>query len=690
MSRNDLMLEEQLSPIRIASLELLTSDEKENIVSRIATDARLSSPELDGPSKIHGPQAKPSARRKTIHQSHLQRTPSMRIQRGALTSPREIPSLCPPDIDEIHTGSPSHRLRRKRSHNAITLSNDRYLNGNVEARAANRTIHVNTDEASEIKKRQIQKSPNNSSSSILEGSVTSNIIEPNVTYVMNSEGDLTNQEWNTPNFDFDHKSESTEALQRNDKRVPSYGTSKDIVKVDNADLSVILWESPDSKKVFTRRYINTIQEKHETEAKKLEEELASKNLLVSKLLARINENEQVALRTQRHVSHLKHQVVTLQITNESLELYSKQLDLDLARSVNKLKHKDSLLYLVNERLENARSRLHEDHERMSLQILELQKVVNELKTSIAAKDDSLTDLKNMIENSKKLLGVDLSSDSSFKDQIAALCNERANIRAELELLSSKNFLLTSTIRELEESNLAAEIAKEELNSKFVHLMQETRKVQEEMTVFETLHKELELDVSDKVSQIKNSSIELEKVRKENTVLEESLKLSEASNLQTGEERQALLERIVILQKQNEEKDRIISGDTKKLSELVEELNKQKQLFSDLKTSSPSQRSDQSAELLNQIAGLKRQISNAQQKTDERIQEVAEQLFHQYSKKHELKVNQLKEKYEAKLEEKSKQLNSKERQLESLESRLKTGEKEKNYLFHLLEKTEKRD
>lgn len=690
MSRNDLMLEERLSPIKITSLELLTSDEKENIAPRIATDARLSSPELDGPSRIHGPQAKPSARRKTIHQSHLQRTPSVRIQRVALTSPREIPTLCPPDIDEIHTGSPSHRLRRKRPHSEIALINGRYLNGNDEGRAVNRTVNVNSDEDSEIKKRQIQKSPINSGSSILEGSLTSSHIEPNATYLMNSEEDLTNHESNKLNFDFDLKLDSAEAMPRNDKRVLGYGTSKDIVKVDNADLSIVLWESPDSKKVFTRRYINSIQEKHETEVKKFEEELASKNHLVSELLARINENEQVTLKTQLDVSHLKHQVVTLQITNESLELQSKQLAHDVARSVNKLKHKDSLLYLVNERLEIARKRVDEEHRRTSLQILDLQEIVNELKTSIAAKDDSLTDLKNMIQNSKKLLGVDLSSNSSFKDQIAELCSERDNIRAELKLLSSKNTALTSTIRELEESNRIAEITKEELNSKFVHLMQETRKVQEEMTVFETLHKELEYDVSDKVSQIKDYAAEIEILRKENTILEESLKLSEVSNFQTGEERQDLLERIIILQKQNEEKDRIISGDTKKLSELVEELNKQKQLFSDLKTSSPSQRSDQSAELLNQIAGLKRQISNAQQKTDERIQEVAEQLFHQYSKKHELKVNQLKEKYEAKLEEKGKQLNSKDRQLESLESRLKIGEKEKNYLFHLLEKTEKRD
>lgn len=691
MTGNELMLEERLSPIKFSLLEQLTSEEKENIASQTAVDAMTLSPEAECLSKTpHKLQARLPDRRNTIHQSHPQKTPSRSTQRLVLTSPRlAIPALFPPAIGDSIIGSPSHGRRRKRLNNAKNFSVSNYPNVIGKAESINEAVAFNSDEPSPLKRRHIG-SPNNSYP--IENLGMSSSFRPN-SNLLTLAGYVSGQETDMLHFEINYKLESTEnhskAMQRNEKDSLIHGSSKDLVKVDNADLSILLWESPSSKRIFSRRYINAIQEKYETEVRKLEEELTTKNEYVSELLARISEAEQMHLSSQQEISQLKRQVVNLQIANESSELHSKQLADDLARSVNKLKHKDSLLYLVSEKLGSSQRRIEEDHKTTSLQIFDLQESVNDLRTNLVAKDECLTEFENEINESKKLLGMDLSINCSIKDQITSLCDERDNMRAEVGILSSMNSELTSSLRELEESKRTSEIAKEELNNKFVHLMEETRKVQDEMTAFETVHKELELEVSNRVSQIEKYAFDVAILRKENYDLEESLRLSEANALQTEKERRDLLERIDTLHKQNEEKDRIISGDTRKLSELVEELNTHKHTISNLKPSSPSQRLAESVELLNQIAGLKQQISSAQRKTDERIQEVAEQLYREYSKKHEVKVNQLKEKYEAKLEEKTKQINSRERQLESLESRLKMGEKEKTYLLHLLEKPEKR-
>lgn len=681
MTRKSLTLEEQLSPIRFPSLELFNSEGKENTVALPPVEATILDLENNNHARIypHGLKPKHEARRNTIHQAITDKTPAKKAQRFALTSPRlVIPTLFPPDTEDNVTGSPLYGIRSKRLSSATNFSIDKYLNRLGKGISVHQNIESDGDEFSPIKKH---RGPIQSSEQGL-----GNNIEINKTSLLGSDKLIALQEIATSPTAKSSKNSCSNDGQSEDIKTKSHNPPQDIVRIDNEDLSIVLGESPESKRLFSRRYINKVQNKFRDEVKKLEIEIASKNDLLSDLLIRVSEQERINLKLEQDLNLQRREAVNLQFEIDALNVNLREVVIDLARAIKKLKRKDSLLYMVNEKLDHSKKRIEENHINASHQIVEMEEAVERFKRELALKQTLLDELKIELGDAQEVLGMDLSGNYSIKQKIIELCSENDQIKSELQMVSSKNIELSSLVSELEEAKQKSELAREDLNDKFLGLMEETKKVQEEMTTFETIHKRLENDISEKESQIKDYSLELESVRNEKSAMEESFKSSEVAKLLAFQkEKQDLLQQINTLQKQNEEKDQIISGDTKKLSQLVEELGKQKLLLSTL-TTSPEQASAQNTELLRQIANLKRQISHAQLKTEERIQEVAEQLFHQYSKKHELKVNQLKEKYEAKLQEKTKQINLSARQLESLESRLNMGEKEKNYLLQLLEKT----
>jgi len=148
----------------------------------------------------------------------------------------------------------------------------------------------------------------------------------------------------------------------------------------------------------------------------------------------------------------------------------------------------------------------------------------------------------------------------------------------------------------------------------------------------------------------------------------------------------------LLKSINTEKDEIISGDTKKMGELVQKVNKQKQVIADyekdyskaLEDIKSLQSKGENTSLNDEIEDLKKQVSQGQAKTNARIQEVAEQLYFEYSKKHELKVNQVRASFKKQIDNLHFEKKSQARDIDSLQKKLEIVNMEKNQLLRLID------
>ncbi|RKP29271.1 hypothetical protein METBISCDRAFT_5613, partial [Metschnikowia bicuspidata] len=235
-----------------------------------------------------------------------------------------------------------------------------------------------------------------------------------------------------------------------------------------------------------------------------------------------------------------------------------------------------------------------------------------------------------------------------------------------------------------------ETAQRAVNEKLLLLIEETRNIHNEMAMFEREYKQLQAQLQEKSDQIDELQAQATRLRAQVDALDR-LRVAAEAEIHTLRDLVAQLQldkrdlaaEADALRSQNMEKDEIISGDTKKLGELVVEIDElKKQLAAKSRQHESERPSDMQAQ--QRISSLQQQIALAQEKTEERIQEVAEQLYHQYSKKHEVKVGQLKRKYEVRLEENKAEMEAQRRKIETLERLLLAESKDKNHLLMLLE------
>lgn len=466
---------------------------------------------------------------------------------------------------------------------------------------------------------------------------------------------------------------------------------------ENLTISFLL--SPNSKPVFSVNYVKKLQDRLYEEIDALEKAIDDKNLEILKFSEERTKSAGKYFHLDQKLNEHKLTINKLRANEELLEVQIKQSEIELASTMKKLKLKDSILYLTEAKLSNAQRQFDDTVDAIRIENRELRKELEEVKTELGetivivrTAEAEAIEHKNTI---KRLRDENLSSNDKLLDLIL----ERDSLVDELRETSEKRKELQT------ESNLLREEVDrkakdlDEMNANFGELVKETTELHNEMAKIEHEHKVNEKKLSDKQILVEELSAKLEAVQAKSNNLEilletNSAKLKDDSQLFSDLQRKnsGLQSELKRLNDQNNEKDRIISGDTMKLNELVEQVNKQKQIISDYKSllnseNSSSLESRTENILLKQVANLKHQVATAQQKTDERIQEVAEQLYHQYSKKHELKVSQLKEKYEVKIQEKNSELEAKLSEIETLESQLRTEVKEKNYILTLLEKSE---
>ncbi|OBA22216.1 hypothetical protein METBIDRAFT_39749 [Metschnikowia bicuspidata var. bicuspidata NRRL YB-4993] len=307
-------------------------------------------------------------------------------------------------------------------------------------------------------------------------------------------------------------------------------------------------------------------------------------------------------------------------------------------------------------------------------VLKFEQETANLKLLTQRSNDELHTFKVKFEHASQEIDVLKNLKSSLISQNEAKDDEICALKTEIEEKDSLN---------------------RTLDQKFSKLMEDTRHLHHEMELIEREHNALKYEITEKNQAI--DALELLRGELEHKCLchQEEAESNKSSALKFENESKRL-DSILMeanaqlhdLKSQSKEKDSIISGDTQKLAELNAQVNAQKKMISDLKaevlrTNTGHEHSE--AELIHEVETLKAQIFAAQQKSDERIQEIAEQLYHQYSKKHEVKVGQLRKNYEFKIKEMKEVSEESEKRIENLESQLQIEVKEKDYLLSVLEK-----
>lgn len=592
-------------------------------------------------------------RRNTFHPTDAFHTPMRPLQRPAVTSPRGNKTL-----NLVHSAarSPLVRLQRLRE-----LAQQRLV----------RDSPIDTTD-------QVSTLPHAARFGFVGSAGSEDVAGRNVSFALEAGADVASDRSNTLLNGFSAASSGERAQEHVRSPVERMRGNAPV------DLSGTLADA-----VFSRPYVEKLRQDHYDRVEELEGLLASKTREIKGLLDRCNELENSVADLQDSVAQKQNRLnvaidrqamLDEELRFRAAEVLSLKLEIarherirkDLEDDVARLKKEIAVAAATADGLQDESSQLRRANHELEDAVQEAEGRLALSKAVVAA-----------LQEEKRALSESLDSAAA-----GARSLERDLSTAHTELSRAKEDVaqLTATVAEKETAQRMA-------NEKLLLFIEETGNIHNEMAMFEREYKQLEGQLQEKSDQIDELQAQETRLRAQVDALDRLRVTAEAeihtlrdSVAQLQLDKRDLAAEADASRSQNMEKDEIISGDTKKLGELVVEIDElKKQLAAKSRQHESERPSDMQAQ--QRISSLQQQIALAQEKTEERIQEVAEQLYHQYSKKHEVKVGQLKRKYEVRLEENKAEMEAQRRKIETLERLLLAESKDKNHLLMLLEDKE---
>lgn len=486
--------------------------------------------------------------------------------------------------------------------------------------------------------------------------------------------------------------------------------------------------SPNSKPVFTVSQIKELQDNHDKELFDLEKAVEEAHLEISGLSQQISAANRAF---EQDIKGLKLDRKRLVANEAILSAQLKQTERELASASKRLKVKDTALSQLDSKLAKSETKIeayvHEievlcrEAQVLKSDSLKLKATINDYELQIKTLESIINTLENKLKDKDSELASSTSNNLELNIKVESLLQDKEELLNQSKLQKEQVSDLHHLVEELKQMDVKKQESLDELrgtieskdeqlqsekeqnaslNAKFAEQIKETEAFQADITKIEQDFKAKAEQFQKEKVELKGKVDELESKISTNEHIDKSLREKIDS---MHSEKDKLMEDINYyktevnkLRATNSEKDDIISGDTKKMDELVKQVNKQKQMIDDYKTlesahkeklaqleSGEAATGDNQA-LVAEIADLKEQVTNGQKKTDLRIQEVAEQLYYEYSKKHELKITQLKNSYKHQHESLSIELKSKDREIDSLEKKLVDSKTEIEHLLKLLE------
>lgn len=405
--------------------------------------------------------------------------------------------------------------------------------------------------------------------------------------------------------------------------------------------------------------VSLLSEKYEKEQKHLEETINNLNMEIS-----------------------KNKVLFEQSSNE-LESHKEKL--------NNTESEYEKLLQQNETLKEGRNKFETDIKMKDEQVSNLQETIEQMKNSEMSNSTELSEqIKVLTEEQKDLTSKLISLEDAKQIEIKKLTEETASYKKTAEELSEKinnlskaldeanatlknrDNTITELNKKLEESNdecnvRIAEVTElnieiESLKESKIHFEEANNRLQEELNANQ-------IKTQNETDQYKKTSIELESVQiKSNNIetqylkeigdlqstissLGDTLESAQKSTDDTMKENEQLKKEVELLKNRQLEH---VADDSQKeeISELKSKLQLLQKEVDEAKTTSITSHqvnNDEVETLKAQIDNWKLKLEEKEKDTNKRLRLLAEDLYHQYSSKHEQKVKSLKKSYEKKYE-----------------------------------------
>lgn len=396
--------------------------------------------------------------------------------------------------------------------------------------------------------------------------------------------------------------------------------------------------------------------KFETEQKELNNELEEANSKISSLQNQLDEYVNILEENKLLVKEKSDIIVDLEhdleSKNEYITTLKKRLDAFTTsgeKTIDDMKLEIQSLNEINENLNKT----------LSNKTLEYDRRVDSLKCQLEEADEKIKCITNNYADSMKQIE-DLTESKKKQDiQVDTLTHESEEISSELTSKIAQLTELTAEIHELKTSQiyLRDSIEEREIN------------IREWKNKFELKEKEVnELNIELESYQFKSGNLEAEHLAELENLHEQmtQLQLTLKENL----------EKIGNLNETNNLLNSQLEESRSEVANLMNKLDKTSESLPEVKWHE-------------EIENLKKQLINKDADTNHRLQLLAEDLYIQYSSKHEQKVKMLKKGYETKYQETMTKLELENRALKEetaqLQSKLEIERKEKQNLIKLLDK-----
>lgn len=441
---------------------------------------------------------------------------------------------------------------------------------------------------------------------------------------------------------------------------------------------------------------------YEKEQKKLEETIndLNKEIAQNKILLEQSSDDIESHKNQ--LRETKFEYEKLQERNESLTEEKNRFETDIHM-------KDEQILELQETLEKLKT----SQDSNSSELLEKIKTLSEEHKALTDKlsnleEEKQTEMRNLIEEADKYKKTADELSQQISDLSTSL--DQAN-----EALKTKDQTITELNKKLDESNdecnvRIAEVTElnieiESLKESKIHLEEANNRLQEELNASE-IKTQNETDQYKKTSaelesvQLKNSNIETQYLKEigdlQSTIagLGDTLENAQKSTDDTIKENDDLKKEIEQL-KNNQVEATIDHSQNDEIIELKSKLEALQKELNDAKTTSdiPSQNKNLEIETLKeQVENWKMKLDEKEKDTNKRLRLLAEDLYHQYSSKHEQKVKSLKKSYEKKYETQIEKLTIEQQalkeEIERINKQLHIEREEKRELLRTMEDSAK--
>lgn len=496
--------------------------------------------------------------------------------------------------------------------------------------------------------------------------------------------------------------------------------------------------------------LNDEEEKHREEVSELtliQEKISQRNdALKTRLkeakseISMLNSNQKllqekydhICFENENAVKEKEHAESELQNIKKELELKQNQLDelasekVSVEASITSLKTELTTLTTINDELNNKSSTTAIELEQKCNEILKLKEKLEELVNTEKDTSKELIDKISALTNDKQALEEKLNIVKSENDQLTAIRNsikeetdtrlqslndELSRCKEEIQRLKvsleQKSIELESLQKKYEEVNDDATVRTaevKELNEEIIVLKESNSQLESNTVKLEEQIHNWESKYNGKTEELQKLTIDYESSQGRNNNMEALTELEEVHNTMTSLE-SALkknADTINHLRTENEELKNKVSEITERAQKHINEKEHGDGLNNAIDSESlrieKEKLETQNIEKSKEIQTLLKQIDDWRQKlelkdtdTNKRLKLLAEDLYVQYSSKHEQKVKLLKKGYESKyqgeIDKLSFQNKTLNQELEQLNNKLASERKEKQELLRILEEKE---